>query len=138
MSETTTEIESAWEKFAGANTMVLAHLTDKERALLRVCFHAGYVEGQAITRPVKLDGKRLTMNASTSANGYVKTVVLDENGVEVPGFGAADAADLIGDAVDLTVAWKGSRSLGELRGRVVQLKFLVCDADLYSFAVQDE
>jgi hypothetical protein len=100
--------------------------------------HAGYVEGHAITRLLKLDGKRLAMNVSTSASGYVKTVVLDESGAEVPGFGAADATELVGDAVDLTAGWKGKRSFGELRGRVVQLKFLLCDADLYSFAVQDQ
>jgi len=113
-----------------------------ERMALRLdgfaSLHAGYVEGQALTRPVKLDGSLFTMNASTSASGYVKTVVLDESGAEIAGFGAADAVELVGDGVDLTVAWKGKRQLSELRGRVVQLKFLLRDADLYSFAVLDE
>lgn len=112
-----------------------------ERMALRLdgfaSLHAGYVEGHAITRPLKLDGQRLAMNVSTSASGYVKAVVLDESGAEIPGFGAADAAELVGDAVDLTAGWKGKRSLADLSGRVVRLKFLLCDADLYSFAVLD-
>jgi hypothetical protein len=100
--------------------------------------HAGYVEGFARTRVLCLDGKRLSLNLSTSASGYVKVVVLDERGAEIPGFGAADALELVGDVIDITVGWKGSRSLTELKGREVQLKFLLRDADLYSFAVLDE
>lgn len=113
-----------------------------ERMALRLdgfaSLHAGYAEGQAVTRPLKLDGARLSMNVSTSASGYVKTIVLDENGAEIPGFGAEDAMEMVGDNVDLTVAWKGRHSLAELRGRVVQLKFLVRDADVYAFAVLDQ
>ena len=100
--------------------------------------HAGYNEGTAVTRPLRLDGKRLALNLSTSASGYAKVFVLDESGAEIPGFGAADASALVGDAIDLTAGWKGARSLAELKGRVVQLKFVLRDADLYSFAVLDE
>ncbi|MES2694909.1 MAG: hypothetical protein V4773_15670 [Verrucomicrobiota bacterium] len=113
-----------------------------ERMVLRLdgfaSLHAGSVEGTALTRKVKIDGRRLSLNLSTSANGYVKVVVLDEAGAEIPGFGAADAKELVGDTVDLAAAWKGSRTLAELRDRVVRLKFLLCDADLYSFAVLNE
>ena len=100
--------------------------------------HAGYTEGVARTKALRLDGKRLSLNLSTSAFGYVKVAILDERGAEVPGFAAADALELVGDAIDLTAAWKGSRSIAELKGRVVQLKFLIRDADLFSFAVLDE
>jgi hypothetical protein len=100
--------------------------------------HAGYVEGSARTRSLRLDGKRLALNLSTSASGYVKVVILDERGAELPGFGTADAIELVGDAIDITAGWKSSRTLTELKGRDVQLKFLLRDADLYSFAVSDE
>lgn len=100
--------------------------------------HAGYAEGHARTRSVKLDGKRLSLNLSTSAYGFVKVVLLDEGGAEIPGFGTHDAVELVGDAVDLSAAWKGAQSLAELKDRAVQIKFLLRDADLYSFAVLDE
>ena len=113
-----------------------------ERMALRIdgfsSLHAGAVEGFALTKPVKIDGSRLALNLSTSANGYVKVVVFDERGAEIPGFGAADARELVGDTIDLTAAWKGSATLAALRDRIVQLKFLLCDADLYSFAVLNE
>ncbi len=113
-----------------------------ERMALRLdgfaSLHAGYVEGFARTKTVKLDGARLSLNLSTSASGYVKVVLLDERGAEIAGFGAADAAELVGDAIDITAAWKGGGKLAELKGRTVQIKFLLRDADLYSFAVLDE
>jgi hypothetical protein len=113
-----------------------------ERMSLRLdgfsSLHAGSTEGFALTKPVKIVGRRLSLNLSTSANGYVKVVILDENGAEIPGFGATDARELVGDTIDLTAAWKGSPDLAALKDRVVQLKFLLCDADLYSFAVLNE
>ena len=112
-----------------------------ERLTLRLdgfaSLHAGYAEGFVRTRKLILDGTRLSLNVSTSASGYAKVVMLDEQGVEIPGFGSADAAELVGDAIDLTATWKGARRLTELKGRPVQIKFLLKDADLYSFAVID-
>jgi hypothetical protein len=43
----------------------------------------------------------------------------------------------VGDAIDLNAAWKGSRPLSEVQGRAVRIKFLLRDADLYSFAILD-
>ncbi|MEO6244798.1 MAG: hypothetical protein ABIQ12_05120 [Opitutaceae bacterium] len=113
-----------------------------ERMALRLdgfaSLHAGYVAGSAITRPVILDGRRLVLNLSTSASGYAKVVVLDESGKEIPGFGEAEANELVGDAIELPAAWKNSPSLAQLKGRIVHLKFLLRDADLYSVAVLDQ
>lgn len=99
--------------------------------------HAGYQEGHAITRPVKLDGHRLALNLSTSASGYAKVVLLDADGAEIPGFGQADATELVGDAIDLTATWAKGR-LDELKGRPVRIKFILRDADLYAFAITNE
>ena len=43
----------------------------------------------------------------------------------------------VGDSIDVTAAWKSARKIADLQGRTVQLKFLLKDADLYSFAVLD-
>lgn len=113
-----------------------------ERLALRLdgfaSLHAGYAEGSAVTRALKLDGSRLALNLSTSASGYAKIVMLDETGREIDGFSSADAQELVGDAIDITAAWRHGHRLAELRDRVVRMKFLLKDADLYSFAVLDE
>ncbi len=112
-----------------------------ERMALRLdgfaALHAGYKVGHAVTRKLKLEGKRLALNLSTSARGMIKVVVLDETGGEISGFGEADAREHVGDSVDLTAGWKSGKSIGELSGQTVQLKFILQDADLYSFGVFD-
>jgi hypothetical protein len=99
--------------------------------------HAGYRTGHVISKPVTIDGHRLSLNLSTSASGWAKVVLLDEAGQEITGFGEADAQELVGDAIDLPAGWKGAARLEQLKGRTVRIKFLLCDADLYSFAVSD-
>lgn len=112
-----------------------------ERLALRLdgfaSLHASHAGGWARTPPIQLNGDRIALNLSTSANGAARVVLLDEHGAEIPGYGAADAVEIVGDAIDLTAAWRSSPSISVLRGRVVQIKFILRDADLYSFAVLD-
>lgn len=98
---------------------------------------AGYKEGYAITKPMHLNGRKFLLNFSTSSVGYVKIVVLDENGCELEGFGEDDSIKIIGDKVDFQVKWKNNRTIEELRNNKIRLKFLLRDADIYSFAVFD-
>lgn len=113
-----------------------------ERLALRLdgfaSLHAGYDAGFAVTRPMQVDGRRISLNLSTSAIGSAKVVLLDEAGKEIRGFGEADARELVGDAIDLSAAWSGAPPLEQLKGRTVRIKFLLRDADLYSFAVTDD
>ncbi|HEY1107569.1 MAG TPA: hypothetical protein VGE76_03015 [Opitutaceae bacterium] len=108
-----------------------------ERRTLRLdgfaSLHGGYKEGSAVSKPLTLEGAVLRANFATSSIGYVKIAVLDESGRELPGYGAADAEELAGDEIDRAVTWKGGRNIAELKGRTVHLKFIVRDADLYSF-----
>lgn len=112
-----------------------------ERMALRLdgfaSLHAGHQEGYATTRPVVIDGHRLSLNLSTSASGSARVAILDETGHEIPGFGARDAQEIVGDGIDLAAGWRGDARLGQLKGRLVRLRFLLRDADLYSFAVLD-
>jgi hypothetical protein len=118
-----------------------SNVTRIERMAMRLdgfaSLHAGHRLGHMTTRPVMIDGRRLSLNLSTSANGFAKVVLLDEAGRELPGFGEAGANELVGDAIDITAAWKGASRLEALKGRIVRIKFLLRDADLYSFAVLD-
>jgi hypothetical protein len=108
-----------------------------ERRTLRLdgfaALHAGYEPGFAITKPLRLSGTALEVNFSASSIGWLKVTVLDEQERELPGFGAAEAEELAGDAIARRVSWRGGRSLRELADRTVRLKFELRDADLFSF-----
>jgi len=54
----------------------------------------------------------------------------------LPGF-EADACDLIfGDEIERVVRWNGDSDVSRLGGQTVQLRFVMADADLYSFQFQ--
>jgi len=108
-----------------------------ERMTLRTdgfaSLHAGYPAGYAITKPLALAGNALVANFATSSIGFVKIAVLDERGAEISGFTAMDAIELAGDRIDEPVKWKSGKTIADLGGRTVRLKFILRDADMYSF-----
>jgi hypothetical protein len=110
-----------------------------ERMKLRIdgfaSLHAGYQEGHAVTRPLRLKGESFQLNYSTSSIGYVKVVLLDESGKELPGFGEADAEKISGDKIDIPVKWKSGMSIKSLGNRDVRIKFILRDADIFSLGI---
>jgi hypothetical protein len=98
-----------------------------------VALHAGPGGGEAITRPVRFEGKTLTVNYRTGARGGVRVEVRDPSGTPLPGFAAADCRELHGDDVAAAVAWTGGGDLGAVAGRAVSLRFLLEDADVFSY-----
>lgn len=110
-----------------------------ERMQMRVdgfsSLHAGAQEGLVLTRPVILDGKSFRLNYSASSLGYVKVLLQDENGTDIPGFGAADAEFIRGDKTDSEVKWKSGKSIQSLLGKKIRIKFVIKDADVYSFRI---
>jgi hypothetical protein len=99
--------------------------------------HAGYSEGNVISKPMILRGNKFNMNYSTSSIGYVKVIMLNEKGKEIPGFGEADAERITGDKIDGEVKWKSGKTLKDLGNTKVRINFIARDADIYSFAVFD-
>lgn len=110
-----------------------------ERMVLRTdgfaSLHARYKEGYAITKPMILKGDSFNINYSSSSIGYVKVVLVGLNGKELPGFGEADALKITGDKIDYKVAWKSGKQLSSIAGTPVRVKFILMDADLYSFGI---
>ena len=88
----------------------------------------GYRPGHVLTKPVTFQGAELEINFATSALGYVRITLCDENGSEIPGF---DSGRLFGDSLDRHVDFDGD--LRTLAGRPVRLKIEMSDAELYSF-----
>jgi hypothetical protein len=89
--------------------------------------------GEVITKAVTFSGSKLTMNFASSAAGSVRVEIQDSNGKPVEGYALSDCPDHFGDTVERVVRWKNGSDIGQLAGRTVRLRFVLKDADLYSF-----
>lgn len=75
----------------------------------------------------------LVINYATSAAGSVQCEILDKAGKPIPGFSLAEADEIYGDHIERPVTWRKSSELKDLAGKPVRLRFVLKDADLYSF-----
>ncbi len=93
--------------------------------------------GELTTKPLKFTGGRLSLNYATSAAGTLRLEIQDADSKPIPGFSLADADELYGDSCDQSAAWKDSTDVSRLAGQVVRLRFVLRDADLFSFQFTD-
>jgi len=97
--------------------------------------------GQVVTKPVTFKGNELEVNFTTSDGGVVRVELLDEKGKPIDGFSFAECQPLSGDSIDMNVKWKATKnsekSLSDLAGKTVQIRFQLKDANLYSFRFHD-
>ena len=96
--------------------------------------HVGADSGELLTRPLRFEGKALTINYATSAGGSLRVEIQEESGNPIPGFSLADSRNLVGDAIEQTVSWAKGSDVSLLAGRTVRLRFVMLEADL--FAIQ--
>lgn len=97
-----------------------------------------YEGGQLITRPLTFSGKQLGINFSTSAVGSVRVEVQDVDGNPLPGFELKNSLEQFGDKLDHTIQWREHSDVSTLAGRVIRLRFVLSDADLYAFRFSNE
>jgi hypothetical protein len=99
--------------------------------------NAGSEGGAFVTRPLLIDSTlapaSLTVNCSTSAAGSVAVEIQDDAGTPIPGFAVADCQPIVDDGTDLAIAWTKPSNWKQLSGRPIRLKFVLTDADVYSF-----
>jgi len=57
----------------------------------------------------------------------------DENGKAVPGFALGDGPEMIGDSIERAARWPRGSDVGALKGKPVRLRFVMKDADLFSY-----
>ncbi len=111
-----------------------AHL---RRAVLRLdgiaSARAGYRGGELITKPVRFQGRKLLLNYATGAGGSVRVEIRNRFGQALPGFGLDAAPELYGDSVEEEYRWKSGMEIGSAEGEPVSLRFMLEDADLYSY-----
>ena len=94
---------------------------------------APYKGGECTTKPFRFYGNRLRLNVSTGVAGTVRVEVQDPAGRPMDGFGLEDCEKFYGDDVRYDVRWRGSIDLSALTDKTVRLRFVMNDADLYSF-----
>ncbi len=91
-------------------------------------WHCDYEPGRVLTKPIVFDGDRLAINFGTSAAGYVRICLLDEDSNALEGY---DSGNLFGDSVERTVDFEAP--LSALAGKEIRMEITMRDAELYSF-----
>ncbi len=101
----------------------------------------GYVAKQApgelLTRPFRLSGPKLTLNAD-AAKGEVKAALVDEGGAPFAGLNLPKAQPIRGDGLDLPLQWKSKDALAPLVGTTVRLRIAATNATLFGFGMVDD
>jgi hypothetical protein len=92
---------------------------------------AGGKRGTLQTRPLLLEGSRVTVNAAIRSEFQAR--VLDAAGKPIPGFDWPDGSSVRGNGVALPLRWK--RPLAELRAKPVRLEFALREAELFALEV---
>ncbi len=90
--------------------------------------------GEILTRPIVFNGGSLAINADTSAAGGVRVEVQTAAGVPIEGYALDDCPRIMCDDLHHIVRWTtNGGDLRPLAGKPVRLRFILSDADLYSF-----
>jgi hypothetical protein len=112
-----------------------------ERYVLRtdgfVSVHAAFSGGEMLTKPIRFSGDELVLNFSTGAAGSVCVGLQDQDGKPIPGFSVNDCVPLVGDAIARDVLWRQQAKLAGLAGKIVSLRFVMKDSDLYSIRFRE-
>ncbi len=110
------------------------------RAVLRrdgfVSVQAGIEPGEFTTPPIIYRGKRLFVNVRTSAGGHLRVALLDTSGAPVSRFSLGECSPINGNWLKAEVKWQ-TGDLSKLAGTPVRLRFVLRDADLFSFWFSD-
>jgi hypothetical protein len=96
---------------------------------------AGYGGGEAVTHPLRFTGGNLGINFATSATGSVRIELQEPDGTPIPGYTLDESPGVYGDSVAHRFRWREERSIAAVAGRPVRLRFVLRDADLYSFRI---
>jgi len=102
-----------------------------------VSVHAGHKAGELLTKPIKFSGRKLEINYSTSAATDIRVEIQDPSGSPIPGYALEDCPPMIGDKVQHITTWKSGSNVSALSDKPIRLRFVLCDADLYSFRFVD-
>ena len=96
--------------------------------------YAPFSGGELVTKPVVFDGGHLALNVATSAAGSIQVEVQDIEGRPIDGYTLEECPEIFCDELRYIVRWRyAGGDVRPLAGKPVRLRFLLKDADLYSF-----
>lgn len=98
-----------------------------------VSVNAPYKGGEFTTKPFIFSGSSLYINYATSAVGFIKVEIQDAAGAPLPGFDIQSSEEIFGDEIKRKVTWKNTSDVKSLEKKAVRLRFIMKDADIYSF-----
>ncbi len=122
----------------GQPTSYLQRYTLRTDGFASVC--AGYSGGEMATRLLQFaqptpefPTRQLTLNMSTSAAGSLRVEIQNDQGEPFEGYSLEDCDEIIGDQITRVVSWRESSDVSTLAGQPIRIRFLLKDADLFSF-----
>jgi hypothetical protein len=90
---------------------------------------------ELLTKPLRFAGTKLELNFSTSAAGSVRVELQSLEGAPLPGFELEDCVPIQGDRIAGVVRWvEAGSDVSSLAGAALRILFVLCDADLFSYA----
>jgi hypothetical protein len=119
------------ERHYGQSTALLQRYTLRLDGFASL--HADYAGGEMTTQPFTFTGKALHLNLSTGAAGSVAVEIQDADGKPLPGFTLDDCKAISYDDIDRIIDWKTGGDVSALTGKPVRLRWVLKDADVYSF-----
>ncbi len=102
-----------------------------------VALHASLAGGELVTKPIRFQGKALSLNYSTSGAGSIFVELQDADGKPIPNFTLADCHEHFGDTLDRKVLWKSGGDVSALAGRPIRLRFVLKDAELFAWKFEE-
>lgn len=97
---------------------------------------AGKKQGTLETKPLRLTGRRLRINASVDPGGSIRAELLGARRGAVSGYGADRCRPFRGDSLAGELAWEGKASLPSCPPGGLRVRFFLTKAKLYSFWVE--
>ncbi len=87
--------------------------------------------GTLTTETLKFTGEYLYINADI--NGSIQVEIYDTNGDVIDGYSKDECQSITTDGTKLRVTWNENKTLSDLSGENIKLKFYLTDSDLYAF-----
>ena len=94
--------------------------------------------GEFVTKPLLIDGDKLVLNYETSAAGGIWVEIQNANGLPLQGYALEDCHEIFGDEIHREVTWESVDSLGKWTSAPIRLRFVLKDADLFSFQFREK
>ena len=128
------ELSMYVERHYGQSTALLQRYTLRLDGFASL--HADYEGGEMVTKALTFTGREMHLNFASGVAGSVAVEIQDAAGQPIPGFALADSQALSYDDIDRVVTWKSGADVAALAGRVVRLRWVLKDADVFAFWFQ--